>query len=122
MQRRKHTGLFHKLSTHPLWTLEILQEMLSEYDWKSTNIPKIFVNFDWNSRKPFKFLQNSGIPQDFESVGSGILQKLQLSFLEILKFLGTGFGVVHSGGVDIFWNSPFSSVFSSTTDRISEDK
>ena len=51
-------------------------------------------------------MQNSGIPQDFESAGSGILQKLQLSFLEILKFLGTQFGVVHGGGVDIFWNSP----------------
>ena len=48
--------------------------------------------------KPFKFLQISGIPQDFESAGSGILQKLQFSFLEILKFLGTQFGVVHGGG------------------------
>ena len=56
--------------------------------------------------KPFKVLRNSGIPQDFESAGSGILQKLQLSFLEILKFLGTQFSVVHGGGGDIFWNSP----------------
>ena len=67
-----------------------------------------------------KFLRNFGIPQDFESAGSGILQKLQLSFLEILKFLGTQFSVVHRGGgggvgggggerwgcVVIFWNSP----------------
>ena len=65
--------------------------------------------------KPLKFLRNSGIPQDFESVGSGILQKLQLSFLEILEFSGTQFGVVHAGGggeggvVDIFWNSPLES-------------
>ena len=29
-------GLFQKISTHPPWTtLEILQEMLSEHDWKS---------------------------------------------------------------------------------------
>ena len=55
-------------------------------------------------------MRNSGIPQDFEPVGSGILQKLQLFFLEILKCLGTQFGVVNGGGggggVDIFWNSP----------------
>ena len=36
-----------------------------------------------------KVLLNSGIPQDFESVGFGILHKLLLSSLEILKFLGT---------------------------------
>ena len=43
------------------------------------------------------------MPQDFESAGSGILQKLQLSFLEILKILGTQFSVVHGleGGVNI---------------------
>ena len=64
------------------------------------------LRYDKNLMIPLKFLQNSGIPQDFESVGSGILQKLQLSFLEILKFLGTQFGVLHSWGVDIFWNSP----------------
>ena len=43
-------------------------------------------------------MRNSGIPQDFESAGSGILQKLQLSFLEILKFLGAQFSVVQGGG------------------------
>ena len=58
--------------------------------------------------KPFKILQNSGIPQEFESAGFGILHKLLLSFLEILKFLGTQFSVVHRGCVDIFWNSPLS--------------
>ena len=49
-------------------------------------------------------MRNSGIPQDSESTGSGIsgiLQKLQLScpslFLEILKFVGTEFSVVHRG-------------------------
>ena len=43
------------------------------------------------------------MPQDFESTGSGILQKLQLFFLEILKILGTQFGVVNGleGGVNI---------------------
>ena len=50
--------------------------------------------------KPSKFLRNSGIPQDFESAGSRILQKLQLSFLGILKFLGAQFSVVHwEGGI-----------------------
>ena len=48
--------------------------------------------------KPFKVLRNSGIPQDYESADSGILQILQLSFLEILKFLGTQFSVGHGGG------------------------
>ena len=47
-------------------------------------------------------MQNSGIPQDFESAGSGILLKLQLSFLEILKVLGTQVSVVHGGGGWIF--------------------
>ena len=56
--------------------------------------------------KTIQILRNSGIPQDFESASSGLLQKLQLSFLEILKFLGTQFSVVHRGCVDIFWNSP----------------
>ena len=66
-----------------------------------------FWNFDQNSRKFIEVLQKSGIPQNFESAGSGILHKLLLSILEILKFLGTQFSVVHWGGVDIFWNSPF---------------
>ena len=34
------------------------------------------------------------------------MHKLPSYFLEILKFLGTQFSVVHSGGVNIFWNSP----------------
>ena len=84
--------------------------MLSEYDWKSINIPQILSILIGIPGKLFKFLQNSGNPQDFESVGSGILQKLQLSFLEILKFPGTQFGVIlhpwGGGGLDIFWNSP----------------
>ena len=93
-------GLFQKISTHTPWTtLEILQEMLGEYDWKSTNFPKILQILTGIPGKPFKFLRNSGIFQDFESAGSGILQKLQLSFLEILKILGTQFSVVHGGGI-----------------------
>ena len=36
------------------------------------------------------------------------MQKLQLSFLETLKFSGIQFGVVH---MDIFWNSRFCSSF-----------
>ena len=59
--------------------------------------------------KPFKILQISGIPEDFESAGFGILHKLLLSFLDILKFLGTQFSVVHRGCVDTFWNSPLQS-------------
>ena len=47
-------------------------------------------------------MRNSGILPDFESVGSRILQKLQLFFLEILKFLCNQFGVVHGGGGWIF--------------------
>ena len=78
--------------------------MLSEYDWKSTNTPKILQILTGIPEKPFTFLRNSGIPQDFESVGSGILQKLKLSFLEILKFL---YPIrCRLGCVDIFWNSP----------------
>ena len=46
----------------------------------------------------FKVLQNSGIPQDFESAGFGILYKLLLPSLEILNFLGTQVSVVHGGG------------------------
>ena len=76
------------------------------------NSPKFFEFFLILTGIPgnsFKVLQNSGISQDFESAGFGILQKLLLSFLEILTFLGTQFSVVHKGGgggVDIFWNSP----------------
>ena len=61
-------------------------------------LPRNFANFDRNSRKTVQVLQNSGIPQDFESAGFGILQKLLLSSLEILKFLGIQFSVAHRGG------------------------
>ena len=84
--------------------------MLGETDWNSTTFPKNFVNFDWISSKTYKTLRNSGIPKDVESAVFGMLHKLLLSFLEILKFLGTQFSVVHRGGggavLDIFWNSP----------------
>ena len=60
------------------------------------------MNFDRNSRKTFKILQNSGIPQEFESAELGILDKLLLSFLEMLKFLDVQFSVVHKGGGCIF--------------------
>ena len=87
-----------------------------EHDWKSTNFSKILYVLTGIPGKPFNFLRNSGIPQDFESAGSGILQKLQLSFLEILQFLGTQFGVVHrrgggGGGGGILWNSPTNYAF-----------
>ena len=70
------------------------------------NFSKISLILTGIPGKPFKVLQNSGIPEDFESAGFGILQKLLLSFLEILKLVGTQFIVVHRGCVDIFWNSP----------------
>ena len=101
-------GLFQTISTHP-----------HGRHWKSCNkcsvsltgIPRVFLKFceffTEIPAKPFKILQNSGIPQEFESAGFGILRKLLLCFLEILKFLGTQFGVVHRVCVDIFWNSPF---------------
>ena len=73
------------------------------WHWKSCK--KCLVSMTGNPQISPKFC--NFFPQDFESVGSGILQKLQLSFLEILKFLGTQFGVIHRGCVDIFWNSPF---------------
>ena len=60
--------------------------------------PSSSWNFDRIPENSFKVLQNSEIPQDFESAGFGILHKLLLSFLEILKFLGTRFSVVHGGG------------------------
>ena len=59
------------------------------------NIPKILLIL---TRIPFKILQNSGIPQHFESAEYGILHKLPLYFLEILKRLGTPLTVVHGGG------------------------
>ena len=43
----------------------------------------------------FKVLQNSGIPEDFESAGFEILHKLPLSSLEIVEFFGTQVSVVH---------------------------
>ena len=67
------------------------------------NFPQIFGILTGIPGNSFKVFQNSGIPQDFESAGCGILHKL-LCFLEILKFLGTQFGVVHRGCVDIFWD------------------
>ena len=58
-----------------------------------TGIPWIFPKILWILTgipgKSLKILQNSGIPQEFESAGFGILHKLLLSFLEIMKFLGT---------------------------------
>ena len=71
--------------------------------------PQIFGILTRIPGRSFKVLQNSGIPEDFESAGFGILHKLLLPFLEILKFLGTQFSVIHrgggEGGGDIFWNS-----------------
>ena len=73
--------------------------MLSEPDWKSMNFPKILWILNEIPGKPFKVLQNSGIPQDFESAGFRILQKLLFSFLEILKFLGTQFSQAFWKGI-----------------------
>ena len=62
------------------------------------NSPQIFGTLTGILGNSFKVLQHSGILQDFESAGFGILHKLLLSFLEILKFLGTQLSVVHGGG------------------------
>ena len=62
------------------------------------NFSQIFGILTGIPGNSLKVLQNSGIPQDFESAGFGILHKLLLCFLEILKFLGTQFGVVHREG------------------------
>ena len=68
------------------------------------NFPQIFAILTGIPGNSFKVLQNSGIPQDFELAGFGILHKLLLSFLEILKFLGTQFNVVHRyPGSEIFY-------------------
>ena len=67
-------------------------------DWNSLNFPNILWILTGIPGKPFKILQNSGIPQEPESQGFGILHKLLLSFLEIPKFLGTQF----IGGLWIF--------------------
>ena len=71
-----------------------------------TGIP--WILWIWSEFQQNQNWQNSGIPQDFESAGFGILYKLPLSFLDIMKFLGTQFSVVHlgGGGGDIFQNSP----------------
>ena len=68
--------------------------------------PQNFVNFARNSRKTIHIFAKFWNSSRFWISRLGILQKLQLSFLEILKFLGTQFCVVHKGCVDIFWNSP----------------
>ena len=74
---------------------------LTGIQWISPN----FVNFDRNSRKTIQNLSKFWNSPRMSKVG--ILHKLLLlPFLEILKFLGTQFSVVHRGGVDIFWNSP----------------
>ena len=62
------------------------------------NLPQIFGILTGIPGNSFKVLQNSGTSQDFESEEFGILHKLLLCFLEILKFLGTQFDVVHGGG------------------------
>ena len=59
--------------------------------------PQNFVNFNWNSRKTIQIFAKSGIPQARFWISRFWNPKLQLSFLEILKFLGTQFSVVHRG-------------------------
>ena len=61
------------------------------------NFPQFFLILTGIPGNLCKVFQNSGIPQDFESAGFGNLQKLLVSFLEILKFLGTQFSIVNRG-------------------------
>ena len=79
--------------------------------WKSCNkcsvsmtgnhkFPPNFANFNPNSRKTIQVLAKFWNSSRFAKN----LQKLQLSFLEILKFLGVQFSVVHwvGGGGGVF--------------------
>ena len=61
------------------------------------NFPQIFGILTGILGNSFKVLQNSALPQDSESAELGILHKLLLSFLEILKVLDAQFSVVHGG-------------------------
>ena len=72
------------------------------------NFPQNFLNFDRNSGKTIQNLAKFWNSQEFESAGFGILHKLLLSFLEILKFLGTHFSVVYwrGGGGGNFLEKP----------------
>ena len=69
--------------------------MLGEPDWNSMNIPKILLIFTGVPGKPFKVLGSSGISQDFESAGFGILHILLVGNLEIFMYQ---FSVFHSRG------------------------
>ena len=61
------------------------------------NFPKFLWILTRIPRKSFKVLQNSGILQYLVELAMfGILQKLLLSLLEILKLLSTQFSVVHT--------------------------
>ena len=76
--------------------------------WASLEIhefPQILWILTEILRKLYEVLQNSGI-SNLESARFGILQKLLLSFLEILNFLSLQFSDIYRGYVDIFWNNP----------------
>ena len=120
-QIKIQNGLSQNISTHPAWTtLEILQEMLNEYDWKSTNFPQILQILSGIPGKPFKFLQNSGIPQHFESAGLWNPAKTAVVLLGNPDVLGTQFCVVHRGAGWIFsgivqFTSNLADIYSSNT-------
>ena len=103
------SGLLQKISTPPPPLHGRHSKSCNKCSVSLTGIPRISTKFCefWQEFQE-NHLQNSGIPQDSESVGFRILYKLLLPFLEILKFLGTQLSVVHGGdgGLDIFWNSP----------------
>ena len=61
-----------------------------------------FVNLNRNSRKTIQIFAKFWNSSRFWISRFWIPQKLQLSFLQVLKFLGTQFGVVHLGGGGVF--------------------
>ena len=101
-------GYSRKYPHDPPWTtLEIL---IRNAQWIWLEIHKFlqnFVNFYRNSRKTIQIFAKFWNSSRFWISRFWNPAKLQVSFLGILKFLGTQFSVVHGGGgaVDIFWNS-----------------
>ena len=97
-------GLFEKISTSP-----------HGRHWKSSDKCSVsLTGIPWISQKSFliltgipgktiQVLRNSGIPQDFESAGFGILHKLPLYFVEILKLLGTPLEKIDQRQMMVYW-------------------
>ena len=92
------TALFQKISTYPhgrQWkSCRKCSVSLTGNPWISTKFCEFWLEFQENHSKSCQILEFLKI---VKTAGFGILQKLLLFFLEILKFLGTQFSVVHRG-------------------------